>query len=271
MSDSEELEAQYKKIWQKVPTEERQQMLRAAHVKAVEVCSIVAFFGVTSAFSLSMQWILLCVAILVPVLFQVVVTRMWLDQKPKTIARYFMASRTASLYAKSKNFANPTLKTIFQGVLKPNPDLQTDIDSEVAEDYAEEVGTTAADPKEVWICLFPESLIMFSENSSGAKLEFCHSILTNCSIILETPEDFEGNPLPSHLSIETMAEDGSASKWLVTSQFASALVTCERKVRFFINRAEVLAAAEPPPAPEQDADSLFASDQVGATLESVSN
>jgi hypothetical protein len=271
MSDTNPLEAQFKKIWQKVPQEERSEILTRAQGKAVEVCSLVTIFGCTAAFGLDMPWILLGVAALLPVLFQVVVTRTWIDSKPQTIARYFMASRTATQYARALGITNPAPKTIFRGSLLPIREPDPAMDPEFATEYAEEVASATPIQKEVWISLFSDSLVMFSENPEGARLEFKSSILHDFAVNLDSPEDMSGNPLPQQLVIQAAEEDGSLSRWLVTSPHTSSLLACERKVRFFIQRAEALAAEQPLPAPEETSHSLFASNQLGATLEAVSH
>jgi hypothetical protein len=269
MSDDENSQAQFEQTWQKVPQEERRELLARSQAKALEVCLIVAIFGCTAAFGLSMPWILLGVAVLLPVLFQVVVARMWIEIKPQTVARYFVAIRTAMRYAAPLSASNPTLKTIFRGTVQPIGAANSGIDPEFAADYAEETPTHATLPREVWICLFPEALVMFSENRGGAKLEFIHSILEDFSAVLETPEDLNGAPLPSRLFIEVSDDIHTHSKWLVTSPHPSCLSTCERKIRFLIHRAQ--ATQESLPKPTQDSDSLFASRQLGGNLEHVSN
>lgn len=271
MSDTNLPEAQLKKIWQKVPQEERNEMLTRAQGKAVEVCCLVTVFGCTAAFGLDMLWIMLGVAALIPVLFQVVIARMWLEIKPQTIARYFLASRTATQYAAALGVANPAPKTIFRGSLLPIREPDPAIDPEFAAEYAEEVDVGAPIPKEVWISLFSDALLMFSENPEGARLEFKSSILHEFSANLDSPEDMAGNSLPQQLVIEAAEGEGSIGRWLVTSPHTSCLVACERKIRFFVQRAQALAAEEALPAPEESSHSLFASNEFGATLEAVSH
>jgi hypothetical protein len=148
---------------------------------------------------------------------------------------------------------------------------EEEIDPELAAEYAEESGALAASPKEVWITLFPESLLMFSENSGGARLEFNRSIIEGLSITLDQPEDLDGNPIAQQLIIHTTGEDESEERWLVTSRHPSALIACERKVRFLVKRAEISAAKKSEQTPRQVAHSLFASKELGANLEAVSH
>lgn len=269
MSDDENSQAQFERTWQKVPYEERRELLARSQAKALEVCSIVAVFGCTAALALAMPWILLGVAVLLPVLFQVAVARMWIEMKPQAAARYFVASRTAMRYAEIFSSSNSTLKTMFRGTLQQLEEASDQIDPEFAADYAEETATRAVISKEVWICLFQDTLVMFSENPGGAKLEFIHSILQDFSAVLETPEDLNGAPLPSRLYIEVADNIESHTKWLVTSPYPLCLSTCERKIRFLIQRAQ--ATKESIPNSTRGSDSLFASKQLGANLGLASN
>jgi hypothetical protein len=266
MSAPKPLEEQFNKIWQKVPQEERSAILTRAQGKAVEVCALVAVFGCTAASGLAMPWILLGVATLIPVLFQVVVTRMWVEVKPQTVARYFMASRTASQYATALGVTNPSPKTIFRGSLLPIRESDPAVDPEFAAEYEEELAAVATVSKEVWIALFSDALLMFSENPEGARLEFRSSILHDFAVSLDSPEDLAGNALPQQLIIETEAGDESPSRWLVTSPHSSALLACERKIRFFVQRAQAVETEETLPAPAGTSHSLFASNQLGANL-----
>jgi hypothetical protein len=271
MSDTIQPEEQFKKIWQKVPQEERTAILSRAQSRAVEVCALLAIFSCAAAFGLHVPAIALGAAACLPLVYQVVVARTVLDIKPQTVARYFMATRTATQYAQALHSCEPTPKALFRGILQPIPEEAEDINPDFAEEYAEERMATVPDPKEVWISLFPDTLVMFSENQEGARLEFNSPILHDFSITLDSPEDLSGNPLPHQLVIETTNASAVPKRWLLTSPHTSSLLACERKARFFAQRAQTLADQPPLPAPRRGSHSLFASKQLGATLESVSH
>jgi hypothetical protein len=271
MSEDTQPKAQFEKVWQKVPHEERREILTLAQSKALEVCALVTLFGCTAAFGLKTPFIMLLVAVLMPVLFQVVVTRALIQIKPQIAARYLMANHTATQYAQSLGFEQSTPKALFRGSIQALRESEEEIDPELAAEYAQETGIFAAKPREVWISLFSESLVMFSENCDGARLEFHRSIVEDLSISLDQPEDLDGNPISQQLIIETTGDNETQERWVVTSRHTSALLACERKVRFLVKRAEDLAANKLNEAPKQVAHSLFASKQLGATLEAVSH
>jgi hypothetical protein len=271
MSDTVQPEEQFKTIWQKVPQEERTDILARAHSKAVEVCALLAIFSCAAACGLKIPAIVLGAAALLPLLYQVVVARAVLDIKPQTVARYCMATRTATLYARALHSCEPTPRTLFRGILQPIPEELEEQTPDFVEEYAEESAGVAPVQKEVWISLFPDTLVMFSESREGARLEFTSPILHDFSMTLDSPEDLSGNPLPQQLVIETANPTASHKRWLVTSPHTSSLLACERKVRFFAQRAETAAKQKPLPAPKRASHSLFASKQLGATLEAVSH
>lgn len=284
MSDPETPDAQFTRTWQKVPQEERDELLARAQEKAFEVCSVVALLGCSVAFGLDLTWILLGVAALLPILFQVVLMRHWVELKPQTVARYILAAHTAKQYARGLGVRNPTPRVLFRGSLMQLREPDPQIDEEFALDYAEELSaenTTNSgagynadlmNPKEVWISLFSDFMMMFSEAEGGAHIEFTSPILHDFAAVLDTPEDLDEAVTERQLTIEANAADGKPARWLLTTPHVSALLTCERKVRFFIHRAQAVAESEASAetealaAPEGTSHSLFASNQVGATL-----
>jgi hypothetical protein len=269
MTDMSQPEEQFGKIWQKVPQEERTNILTEAQSKATEVCGLLAIFSCAAAWGLHIPAIALGAAAFLPVLYQVVVTRAVLEIKPKTVARYLVASRTATQYAEALRSSDPTPKTLFRGILEPFPEPTEELNTDFAQEYAEEMKPAAPSQKEVWISLFPDTLVMFSENPTGAHLELSCPILDGLSVTMESSEDISGNPVPQRLIIESAHLP--ATKWALTSQHTSSLLACERKVRYFTQRAETPVAKKPLPAPSRDSHSLYASRQLGATLEAVSH
>lgn len=275
MSDTVQSEDPLKMVWQKVPQEERSAILTRAQGRAIELCTLLAVFSCAAAFGLHLPVIALFVAALLPVIYQVVVARAVLDIKPQTIARYFIASQTARQYAEALNSGDPTPKTLFRGVLQEIPEETNDRSRDLDEDYAEENYSSASNQKEVWISLFPDTLVMFSESNDGARLEFSSPTLHSFLMTLESPEDSSGRPLPQQLVITNGNPSETKNRWLVTSQHTSSLLACERKVRFYAQRAEARAKhksrSKSRRGSHSAAHSLFASNQLGANLEAVSN
>jgi len=241
MTDSENLEQALAETWQKIPEEERTLLLAQAKAHAVEVSCLCAVIGITLATSFQSSWILLGTLTLVPLLYQVISTRLWLEIKPLTTARYFLAIVTSKLYAQSLNSKDPSLKLIFRGSLQPIPLSES---SPEKEEFQQELEEQKPLPRDVWISLFPDSLIMIAEGNEGAELAFGHSTLENFEVALDTPEDENGNSQPARLLIQTTLNDSIDSRWLLSSPHTTSLVACERKIRFFHQRSSVQAPAQ---------------------------
>ncbi len=225
-------------MWQKVPEEERKEILIHAHSKAVETCSTLTLVGGAAAVALRMPWILVGVVMLVPVLYQVITKRMWLESKPRTLIRYFVASLTARRYASLVAAADTSLKLIFRGSLESVPlEEETKSSDEEVQAFADELKEEKIPPRDVWISLFPDSLVMISEGETGARLEFAHSTLQDFVVALDSPEDESGDSQVNRLLIQTGNEEQITGRWILTSGHTSSLVACERKIRFFSQRA----------------------------------
>jgi hypothetical protein len=241
MSDSPSLLTQVNEMWQKVPEEERRDVLLRAQSKATEACIILTIIGCTAGLSLHAPWIILCVVILLPVLFQVVSLQVWLDLKPDIVVRYFAASLASQRYASAVHARDTSLKLIFRGSLEQIP-LDNAGQNVEAELFAEEVALESAPAREVWISLFPDSLVMIAEGDSGATLEFAHSTLENFAVALDSGED-SASPSPTNrLLIQTGNDEQVTGRWVLTSPHQSTLAACERKIRFFNHRAAQAAA-----------------------------
>jgi hypothetical protein len=234
MSDSENLNQALAETWQKIPEEERTLLLAQAKAQAVEAGCLCAVGGLALATSLQSSGIILCTLALVPLLYQVVSTRAWLERKPLTIAKYFVASVTSKLYAQSLQSTDPSLKLIFRGSLQAVP-LTEPVPE--ADEFREELEEQKPAPKDVWISLFPDALVMITEGSEGAELAFGHSTLKDFEVALDTPEDSDGESQPSRLLIQTTLNDTIESRWVLSSPHTTTLLACERKIRFFSQKA----------------------------------
>jgi hypothetical protein len=241
MSDSQPLLTQLNEMWQKVPEEERREVLLRAQSKAVEACVILVIIGCTAGLSLHAPWILLCVVILLPILFQVISLQVWLNLKPDIVVRYFAASLTSQRYASLNNATDTNVKLIFRGLLEQIP-LENAEKSEETELFAEELALESSPAREVWVSLFPDSLVMIAEGDSGATLEFAHSTLENFAVALDSGEESAADSSTNRLLIQTGNEEQITGRWILTSPHPSTLAACERKIRFFNHRAAQAAS-----------------------------
>jgi len=273
MAEDSALLLAQRETWQKMPAEEQRELLELAHGKGLEVCFLTAVFAAACAYGLKLPWILIGLALLLPVLYQVVVTRIWHEVKPQLIARYLVASKTAAKYAEFLHAPEREVKLIFRGEARHGiNDFHHNPNDEFATEYAQEAMNKGEKAKDAWISLFPQSLIIFSENTGGAKLEFAGSLINNLSITLESPESLDAKKSSKVLVIESRSNSGERTKWVISSRQQSALIACERKFRFFVQRelAKQAGKTTTPPRPEVS-HPLFAANRLGANLGIGSN
>ncbi len=83
-------------------------------------------------------------------------------------------------------------------------------------------------PVPVWVTLFPDCVVMFSETPFGSRREFAHSIFEDLSASSESPEEDFG--AHKRLTISVHDETGAEHRWVLTSTHSAHLSACERKL-----------------------------------------
>jgi hypothetical protein len=236
MSDLSPLDSQLNDMWQKVPEEERRDLLLRAQASAMEACALTAVVGCAAAFSLHAPVLVLCVALLLPVLFRVISIKLCVRMKPQTLLQYVVAAIASKRYAAATISKDTSLKLIFRGSLESVPldDSAPETAPEVSEEDARSNSTTVRD---VWISLFPDSLIMISEGDNGAHLEFAHSTLEDFVVALDSSENTESDSAMRRLLIQTGNEEQITGRWVLSSPYPSMLVECERKIQFLARKS----------------------------------
>jgi len=235
MTENTSLDAQLQELWLKVPEEERRELLAYAQSRAVETCALLTLIGCSTAVGLQMPWMLLAVLVLLPIIYQINTGRLWRELKPQTLVRYFVAGSTAQQFAEQLRSRDPSLKLIFRGSLQAIP-IKDDIPTETQEQFSDELREEIPAPCDVWISLFPDSLVIISESNAGAQLEFAHSTLHNFAVALDAPDDADSGHAGNRLLIQTTDEDIVTGRWILSSPHTETLLACERKIRFFAER-----------------------------------
>lgn len=237
MAQTGDINLALEQIWQKMPDEERVLMLAQAKASGIEACAIFSMLAAAVSLSLHIPWMLIAAACCLPLMYQVMSRRAWMHIKPITVVQYFLASISTQFFAESLRSKNPSLKLIFRGLLHPVPLEGKNSDSEDGElEHAESIPTS----KDVWVSLFPDSLVMISEGESGADLIFGHSTLHDFEVEVDSPEDARGSRLATRLLIQTSKDNQVTSRWILTSPHTETLLACERSIRFFNQRASGL-------------------------------
>jgi hypothetical protein len=109
------------------------------------------------------------------------------------------------------------------------------MEHEISDETPEQV----ASPVPVWVTLFPDCVVMFSETPFGSRREFAHSIFEDLSAYSESPEDDFGDQKRLILSVND--ETGADHRWVLTSTHSAHLSACERKLLQAIERRKTLA------------------------------
>ena len=235
METSSENEALLADVWQKIPPEEKADLVAEAQATAISTVAILLMFAWGTAVGLHQPWFLWGAFCVVPFLFQVASAKAWNVVRPRAIVEYTAARATAIFYAKQARGEAlvPTLQ--FKGTLER--ESSGDISQE-DEDFLMDNAQEKRGPVPVWVTLFPDSLVMFSEGPDGSKKEFACSVFEDLSV---SPEAFDDNDLAQRrLGILLRTSDGAENRWTLKSRNASHLSACERKLQNAIEKRNFL-------------------------------
>ncbi len=221
MSDVPSVNEQIAQAWSRVPAGERRELATRANLKGAQACLLALLFGTTLAFCFKENTILLGMLALLPVLYQVVATREWIEGKPRLAISYFVAEKAAAQYARHYNTADASVKVLFKGIVTPPTGAMQE-------------PSPGDSPKKVsvWVALFGDRLIMFSEHPEGARLEFLQSLGEQLIVSSDTAGDPDMAPDIIFLDVRSTDVD-EPTRWTLQSICPQALATCLRKVQFY--------------------------------------
>jgi hypothetical protein len=228
-------EALLQDIWQKIPSEERAAVVSQAQSTAISTILVVLMFGWAMAVGMREQWFFWGTFLIVPFAFQVATSKAWHSLKPKLIVEYTAARAAACFYAQQANGEYLVPQAQFKGVLEHAGSENPATEEELSPDRPDE----PRGPVPVWITLFPDSLIMFSETPFGSQREFAHHFSEDISVgTEELDEDFGGL---RRLIISVRDETGEERRWGLTSKYNAQLTACQRKLLSAMERRQALA------------------------------
>jgi hypothetical protein len=240
MSDVTSVQEQIKQAWQRVPAGERRELSSKADLKGAQACLLAIIFGGTLSFCFKEPTILLALLAFCPVFYQVVATREWLEGKPRIAITYFVAEKTATRYARHVKASDSAARLLFKGTL---------IDP-TAETLNQTIPGFIPNNPSVWVALFYDRLIMFSEHAEGARLEFSQSIGEGLSVSSDATDD--PNEIPEALYLETKTEgEGAPKRWCLHSSYGECLAACERKIKLYSEQIQAEQARRAAEAAEK--------------------
>lgn len=222
-------------IWQKIPPEEKKQVASQAQSTAISAIVVLIMFGWAMAIGMREQWFFWGTFFVVPFAFQVATSKAWHVKKPKLIVEYAAARTTACFYAQQVTGQRRSPSLQFRGLLERPFGAHVQMERELSNETPEE----PTGPVPVWVTLFPDCVVMFSETPFGSRREFAHSIFENLSASSESPEEDFG--AQKRLTISVHDETGAEHRCVLTSTHSAHLSACERKLIQAIERRTTLA------------------------------
>ena len=179
-----------------------------------------------------MPWAFWGTCFVLPFAFQLSSARAWRTVKARVVVEHTAARSTACWFAKQARGQDLNPSLVFKGNLERIIDENATKDSETWLDRFEDAQYIA-----VWITLFPDSLVMFSETPRGARKEFACSLNEDLAISSEGFEDEPGSPRKISISL---TRGKIVSNWSLTSDDGASIVVCERKLQGSINKRNFL-------------------------------
>jgi len=227
-------EALLQDIWQKIPPEERAEVGSRAQSTAISSILVILMFGWAVAVGMREQWYFWGTFLIVPFAFQVATSKAWHALKPKVIVEYTAARATACFYAQQANGRDLLPTAQFKGLLE----RQFSDDKQTESDLSEENPEEPRGPVPVWVTLFPDSLVMFSETPFGSQREFAHSTSEDISVSTDEMEEDFGNQ--RRLMISVRDANGAERRWALTSKHAAQLTICQRRLLNAMEKRQIL-------------------------------
>jgi hypothetical protein len=181
------------------------------------------------------QWYFWGAFLIIPFAFQVATSKAWHSLKPKLIVEYTAARAAACHYAQQANGHLLVPQAQFKGFLERQFSDDQQSESDLITDRPEE----PRGPVPVWITLFPDSLVMFSETPFGSQREFAHTFSEDVSVSTEEMEEDLGDQ--RRLMISARDEKGAERRWVLTSKYSALLTACQRKLLSAMERRQTLA------------------------------
>ncbi len=219
-------------IWQKIPPEEKVKLIAKAQSTGLSTCLLLFSCAAAVAVGLKMPWAFWGTCFVLPFAFQLSSARAWRTVKARVLVEHTAVRSTACWLAKQAlgKDLNPSL--VFKGKLERVFDENVAKDSDAWLDRFEE-----NQPVPVWVTLFPDSFVMFSETPRGARKELACSLYEELSVSSEGFEDEPGAPRKILISLNRGEQ---VFNWSLTSEDGASIVVCERKLQSAIDKRNFL-------------------------------
>lgn len=215
-------------LWRQIPPEEKFDLIARAHSHGVLACLVTFLVGCTLAVGLKQSWLMWGSLIMAPFLFQFFSGRAWRGIRPNLMLEYLAARSAARRYAFTARSKDLTLAFIFRGT------IERQYEDEEAELKALEASIDNTRETQVWVSLFNDAIVMMSEMSGGAKVEFAH--LLNDKLLVEGTSPAEKGEYARDREVYLSYSDRKPGpqKVKLTSRYPAALIVFEKKIQKLI-------------------------------------
>lgn len=212
-------------IWRRIPPEEKVHLINKSHSSGIMTALAGIILAATLSISIQSLWLFWASLILAPLVFQVSAGKAWSNLRPVIILEY-LAARTASRrYAYIIKSQELTHVMVFRGTVEhldvsEEDDTSTDL-------YSPDLRKKVAD---VWINLFPDSIVVISEKKGGAELQFGHLINDRFSMTSNTDELDSDYSSDKALILEYRDRYHGVRRIRLSSRCPAALAVFEKKI-----------------------------------------
>lgn len=218
-------------IWRTIPPEEKLECLARAQSHGVQSVAVLVIMGGTIAVALQLPWIFWCALILIPFIFQFSSGKAWRGIRPRLMLEFLAARSAARRYA----FTNRARDLGLQVILRGEMSRISDADPRTA---ALEAAADSNSQAAVWIALFNDTIVLMSERSGGAKLEFATPINDRLSVEARSPKG-DNSPYHNNSAVILTYFDRHANEQRqlqLTSRYPAALAVFEKRLQSSIER-----------------------------------
>lgn len=184
-------------IWQSVSLEERLELISRSHASGFLSATFTVFILGSVAYGLDKIWLLAVAFGFAFFTFPLFSSHTWRTGKPSLILAYLAVRTVARRYAYAFDLTNIDIILIYRGQMK-------EIIESTEEQYQRQknqvdYGSQYNDYTPVWIVLMRSGVIIMSERTGGAKLEFLTPILHDTRLEEYEDEDFSSREVGSLL------------------------------------------------------------------------
>lgn len=167
-------------IWQSVSLEERLELISKSHASGL-ISSIVTIFMVGSiAYGLDKISLLVVAFGCAFFTFPLFSSHTWRTGKPSLILAYLAVRTVARRYAYGFDLPNIDIILIYRAKMKPLYNSTEEEYSHKKRNFDSESSKSSSVP--VWVVLMRSGILLLSEKSGGAKLEFVSPIVHDTNI-----------------------------------------------------------------------------------------